>query len=108
MREFLAKVKMEWPTPGDYKGYMAIMLGFFESAIVQLTEGSGRERTLGTFMREEAFTKLGIEDEIYIGLPDSVPDHRLAALDGMVGLEGLWPNGAYPDGFMYKILVDSR
>ena len=85
-----ANVKMDWATPGDYKGCtslasqgrallarhsfsllnyspypttdMAIMLGFFESAIVQLTEGSGKERTIGEFMREEAFKKLGIED----------------------------------------------
>ena len=76
---------------GDYKGYMAIMLGFYDSAIVQLADKSKLERTIGQYLRDEAFVQLGIEDEIYIGLPgkDVVPDERIAKLDAMQGLESL-------------------
>jgi len=107
-RNHIAAAKMEWPNPGDYKGYMAVMLGFYESAIVQLTEGSGRERTLGQYLHDEAFVPLGIDRELYIGLTDDVPDSRLAKLDAMSGLEPLWPTGAYPDGFMRRILLHPK
>ena len=42
LRDHLAKAEMEWPKARDYKGYMAVMLGFYESVLVQLTEGSGK------------------------------------------------------------------
>ena len=106
VREHIAAAKMEWPCGGDRKGYMAITLGFYESAIVQLVEGSGRERTLGEFLREEAFEPLGIADELYCGTPDSVPAARRAVIDGMRLLEPLWPTGGYPDGFMRKLLLE--
>jgi len=73
---------------GDYKGYMAIMLGFYESVIVELVDKSKSERTIVQYLlagRYEAFVPLGIEEEIYIGLPgkDVVPDERIAKLDAM-------------------------
>mmetsp|Transcript_32707 Transcript_32707/g.75271 ORF Transcript_32707/g.75271 Transcript_32707/m.75271 type:complete len:522 (-) Transcript_32707:291-1856(-) len=103
VRDHIAAAKMEWPAPSDRKGYMAVMLGFYESALVQLTDRRGR--TIGKYLREEAFAPLGIADELYIGLPSAVPSSRVARLDGMRGLEGLWPTGALPDGFMWKLLT---
>ena len=73
---------------------MAIMLGFYESVIVQLADKSKLERTIGQYLRDDTrplYHLLGIEDEIYIGLPgkDVVPDERIAKLDAMQGLESL-------------------
>ncbi len=106
VRDHIAAAAMEWPRGGDRKGYMAIVLGFYESALVQLVEGSGRERTLGEYLREEAFAPLGVDDELFCGTPDSVPRARRAVVDGMRWLEPLWPTGGYPDGFMKKLLLE--
>ena len=103
--DHIAAAKMEWPTPGDKKGYMAVMLGFYESAFVQLTDRGGR--TIGQYLHDEAYTPLGIANEVYIGVPDSVPGSRIARLDGMAGLEALWP-AAYSDGFMRKLYLKSE
>jgi len=103
VRDHIAAAKMEWPRPGDRKGYMATMLGFYESALVQLTDPKGR--TIGRYLREEAFGPLGISDEVYIGLPESVPPSRVARVDGMAGFEPLWPTGTFPDGFVSKLLT---
>eukprot|EP01083_Nonionella_stella_P101027 285854_1 len=114
---------MEWPNAGDYKGYMAVILGFYESVIVQLTDtkdrddidsdgnnispGSESNRTIGQYLHDEAFVPLQIDDEIFIGLPDktSVPDERIASLDAMHGFQNLWPSGCLPDGFFNKLLL---
>ena len=83
---------------------MAVVLGFYESAFVQRTDKSGRKT--GQYLHDEAFTPLGITNEVYTGVPDSVPCSRIARLDGMAGLEALWPApAAYPDGFMKKLLT---
>jgi CubicO group peptidase (beta-lactamase class C family) len=105
VREFFAKQPMEWETPGDYKGYMAITLGYYESALVQMTEGP-KQRTIGQYLREEAFIPLGLEDELFIGLPDSIPDARISTIDGLEGLEALWNQGGFPDGLMWKLLME--
>jgi len=99
VRDFFAKQPMEWEIPNDYKGYMAITLGYYESALVQMTEGSN-QRTVGQYLRNEAFKPLGIENELYIGLPESVPDCKIAVLDAKEGLESLWKTGSLPDGLL--------
>jgi len=78
---------------------MAITLGYYESALVQMTEGPD-QRTVGQYLRDEAFKPLRIENELYIGLPESVPDCKIAVLDATTGLESLWETGSFPDGFM--------
>lgn len=120
VRGHLAKAAMDWPNAGDYKGYMAVNLGFFESDLVQLTDtpedstdasgspsGSDSKsgRSIGQYLRDEAFVPLNIDDEIYIGVPESVPNERIARLDAMSGLEPLWPTGSFPDGFMSNLLL---
>ena len=107
VRDFFAKQPMEWDTPNDYKGYMALTLGFYESAIVQMTEGPA-QRTVGQYLRDEAFKPLRIENELYIGLPDSVPDSRIATVDGASGLESLWDTGTYPEGLMWKLVTQPK
>jgi len=103
-RDHIAAAKMEWSRPGDRKGYMTTMLGFYESALVQLTDPSAR--TIGKYLHDEAFAPLGIADEVHIGLPESVPSSRVARLDGMSGLEPLWPTDSFPDGLMRKLLTE--
>lgn len=102
-RAFFANVAMEpgW-VPGDYKGYMAVTLGNYESALVASTDPGGR--TMGAFLRDELFDKLGVADEIYIGVPPSVPDARFATLDGQSGLEPLFAD-SWPEGFMRRLLL---
>lgn len=102
----LAEAEMEWPVPGERKGYMALLLGLYQSALVQRTDGEGR--TLGKYLRDEVLRPLNIADELYVGLPREVPEERLARLDGMAGLEALWPTGAMPDGLMRKILLEPK
>ena len=103
LKDHLAKAKMEWANASDYKGYMAVILGFYESILVQICDFS--QRSIGQFLLEEAFQPLGIENEIYIRLPKSVPDNRIAKLDAMVGLENLWPTGSFPEDFWSKLLL---
>ena len=97
---------MAWRTPGDYKGYMAVTLGNFESALVQMSDGE-RRRSAGEFLRDECFAPLGIEDEIYVGTPASVPDARFAVIDGMSGLEPLFAD-SFPPGFVRRLLLEPR
>lgn len=104
LRKHLAETRMEWSKAGDFKGYMAVMLGFFESVIVQLTEGKS-QRTIGQYLHDEAFVPLDIANEIFIGLPDCIADERIARIDGMSGFEPLWPTGSFPAGFMQRILL---
>ncbi|EOD04833.1 hypothetical protein EMIHUDRAFT_220608 [Emiliania huxleyi CCMP1516] len=105
-RAFFAAAPMEWRTPGDYKGYMAVTLGNFESALVQMSDGE-RRRSAGELLRDECFAPLGIEDEIYVGTPASVPDARFAVIDGMSGLEPLFAD-SFPPGFVRRLLLEPR
>ena len=107
-RDFFAQVKMEWDTPGDKKGYMAVTLGNYESCIIQMTDEQAKRgepgRTAGQYLRDEIFIPLGVEGEIYVGLPKDIPDDRFAQLDGMSGIEPLFCS-TYPAGFMRKLLL---
>lgn len=60
--------------PGEMHGYHALTLGWYESELVRRTDP--QRRTMGRFFREEIAIPLGLE--IYIGLPDEVPDSRIA------------------------------
>lgn len=105
-RAFFAAVKMEpdW-APGDKKGYMAVTLGNYESALVQATDDDGARRSAGEFLRDEVFTPLGVQSEFFVGVGvKELPDERFAQLDGMSGLEPLWVT-SYPPGFMRRMLL---
>ena len=66
-----------WP-PGERQAYHAITLGFYENELVRRIDPA--HRTIGRVLSEDIATPLGVEDEVYIGTPSSVPDERLAAL----------------------------
>jgi CubicO group peptidase (beta-lactamase class C family) len=72
----MARQRPAWE-PGERQAYHAITLGFYESEIVRRIDPE--HRSLGRFFAEEIAEGLGID--FYIGLPDSVPDARLAPLE---------------------------
>ena len=71
----IAKQQPAW-TPGDRHGYHGISLGWYESELLRRVDPL--HRTIGRYFSDEIATPLGID--FFIGLPDWVPDDRLARL----------------------------
>ena len=71
----LARQKPAWE-PGTRQAYHAITLGFYESEILRRIDP--RHRSLGEFFQDEIATPLGLD--VYIRLPDSIPNSRLATV----------------------------
>ena len=85
----LARQKPAWE-PGTRQGYHGITLGFYESELLRRIDP--RHRSLGTFFDDEIARPLGLD--VYIRLPESIPNSRLATLarPGMVAmLRGFGP-----------------
>jgi CubicO group peptidase (beta-lactamase class C family) len=85
----LARQTPAWE-PGTRQGYHAITLGFYESELLRRIDP--RQRSIGVFFQDEIATPLGLD--VYIRLPESIPDSRLATLarPGMAEmLRGLGP-----------------
>jgi len=77
----LARQKPAWQ-PGTRHGYHAITLGFYESELLRRIDP--QHRSLGTFFHDEIASPLGLD--VYIRLPESIPNSRLATL----ARPGLW------------------
>src|SRR4029078_4802388 len=71
----LARQKPAWE-PGSRQGYHAITLGFYEGELLRRIDP--RHRSLGQFFQDEIATPLG--EEVYIRLPEEIPNARLATL----------------------------
>ena len=71
----LARQKPAWE-PGTRQAYHAISLGFFEGELLRRVDP--RHRSLGQFFQDEIATRLWLE--VYIRLPESIPNSRLATL----------------------------
>ena len=71
----LARQKPTWP-PGQRQAYHGITLGFYESELLRRIDP--RRRTIGQFFQDEIATPLGLD--LYIRLPETIPDSRLAVL----------------------------
>src|SRR5205085_3037520 len=71
----MARQKPAWE-PGTRMAYHALTLGFYEGELMRRIDL--RHRTLGQFFADEIAAPLG--EEIYIRLPDTVPNSRLAIL----------------------------
>jgi CubicO group peptidase (beta-lactamase class C family) len=84
----LARQKPAW-TPGTRQGYHAITLGFYESELLRRLDP--RHRSLGQFFQDEIASPLDLE--VYIRLPESMPDSRLATLapPGMIKMLAGFP-----------------
>jgi CubicO group peptidase (beta-lactamase class C family) len=71
----LARQKPAWE-PGSRQAYHAISLGFYEGELLRRVDP--HHRSLGNFFQDEIASPLGLE--VYIRLPESVPNARLATL----------------------------
>ena len=71
--EILARQKTQWE-PGTRHGYHGWTIGMYSNEIMRRTDPQGR--TVGEFVREEILPFL--KEEFYIGLPDAIPDDRIA------------------------------
>ncbi len=85
----LARQKPAWE-PGTRQGYHAITLGFYQGEILRRIDP--QHRSLGQFFQDELATPLGLD--LFIRLPESIPDSRLASIarPALVGmLRGFGP-----------------
>src|SRR5215510_3663444 len=71
----LARQKPAWE-PGTRQAYHALTLGFYEGELLRRVDP--RHRTLGQFFQDEIASPLG--EDVYIRLPEEIPNARLAAL----------------------------
>jgi CubicO group peptidase (beta-lactamase class C family) len=71
----LARQKPAWE-PGTRQAYHAITLGFYQSELLRRVDP--RHRSLGQFFQDEIASPLGLD--VYIRLPESIPNSRLATL----------------------------
>jgi CubicO group peptidase (beta-lactamase class C family) len=71
----LARQKPAWK-PGTRQAYHALTLGFYEGELLRRVDP--RHRSLGHFFQDEIATPLGLD--VYIRLPESIPNSRLATL----------------------------
>jgi CubicO group peptidase (beta-lactamase class C family) len=71
----LARQRPAWK-PGARQGYHAITLGFYEGELLRRIDP--RHRSLGQFFQDEIASPLGLD--VFIRLPDTIPNSRLATL----------------------------
>jgi len=80
----MARQKPAWE-PGTRQGYHAITLGFYEGALIRRIDPRGR--SLGLFFEEEIASPLGLD--VYIRLPETIPNAKLATIDPMSAFDRL-------------------
>jgi CubicO group peptidase (beta-lactamase class C family) len=71
----LARQKPAWE-PGTRQAYHALTLGFYEGELMRRVDP--RHRSLGKFFQDEIASPLG--EDVYIRLPEEIPNARLATL----------------------------
>jgi CubicO group peptidase (beta-lactamase class C family) len=71
----LARQKPAWES-GTHQAYHGLSLGFYENELLRRVDP--QHRSLGQFFQDEIATRLG--EDVYIRLPDTIPNSRLATL----------------------------
>jgi len=71
----LARQKPMWE-PGTRQAYHALTLGFYEGELLRRVDP--QHRSLGQFFQDEIASRLG--EDVYIRLPETIPNSRLATL----------------------------
>lgn len=71
----IAEQVPEW-NPGEKHGYHSFSLGFYESEFLRRIDP--QHRTIGRYFADEIAAPLGLD--FYIGLPEDIPDERIAHL----------------------------
>jgi CubicO group peptidase (beta-lactamase class C family) len=84
LAEVLARQKPRWE-PGTRQAYHALTLGFYENELLRRVDPA--HRSLGRFFHDEIATPLG--EEVYLRLPESIPNSRLAPLAQPSARDGL-------------------
>jgi CubicO group peptidase (beta-lactamase class C family) len=72
----LARQKPAWE-PGTRQAYHGLSLGFYEGELLRRVDP--RHRSLGELFQDEVASRLG--EDVYIRLPEAVPNSRLATLE---------------------------
>lgn len=103
----LARQRPAWK-PGTRQAYHAISLGFYEGEILRRVDPL--HRSLGQFFQDEIASLLGLD--LYIRLPEDIPNSRLAKLESPTLLEMLLGlpiqitlASLYPRSNIYRALV---
>ena len=103
----LARQTPAWK-PGTRQAYHAISLGFYESELLRRIDPL--HRSLGQFFQDEIASPLGLD--LYIRLPEEIPNSRLATVENAGALEMLlgFPirltlATLYPRSNMYRALI---
>jgi CubicO group peptidase (beta-lactamase class C family) len=76
LADVMARQRPAWE-PGERQAYHAISLGFYEGELLRRIDP--HHRSLGRFFDAEIAAPLGLD--FYIGLPEAIPDTRLAPLE---------------------------
>jgi CubicO group peptidase (beta-lactamase class C family) len=71
----LARQKPAWE-PATRQAYHGLSLGFYEGELLRRVDP--QHRSLGQFFRDEIASRLGVD--VYLRLPESIPNSRLATL----------------------------
>ena len=99
----LAAQRPQWE-PGTRHGYHAVTLGWYESQLLSRVDPQGR--TLGRFFAEEVAAPLAAE--FHIGVPDDVPDERIATIHAIKPPEMLLNLGKMPRQVLLGMLNPRR
>jgi CubicO group peptidase (beta-lactamase class C family) len=92
----LARQKPAW-APGARQAYHALTLGFYEGELLRRVDPW--HRSLGQFFQDEIASVLG--EEVYIRLPETIPNSQLATLAPPRPLEMLF---GFPLRFAFEAL----
>jgi CubicO group peptidase (beta-lactamase class C family) len=85
LAQVMARHQPAW-APGTRQAYHALTLGFYEGELMRRVDP--RHRSLGQFFQDEIATPLG--EDVYIRLPESIPNARLAPMAQPRPLDMLW------------------
>ena len=91
----LARQTPAWK-PGTRQAYHGITLGFYQGELLRRIDP--QHRSLGRFFQDEIATPLGLD--VYIRLPETIPDARLATMSRASFLELL-------QGFPLRLAIDT-
>jgi CubicO group peptidase (beta-lactamase class C family) len=91
----LARQKPRWE-PGTRQAYHALTLGFYEGELLRRIDPA--HRSLGKFFQDEIATRLG--EDIYLRLPEEIPNARLATLSPPTRLRML-------TGFPFRFMLET-
>jgi CubicO group peptidase (beta-lactamase class C family) len=95
LAKVMARQKPAWE-PGTRQGYHALTLGFYEGELLRRVDP--QHRSLGVFFQDEIASPLGLD--VYIRLPEAIPNTRLATLAPPGRLEMLF-------GFPLRLMLET-